>query len=96
MRKATLTVELILGWADEYHVRAGQWPNTRSGPVSEAPGETWKKVNEALRRARRGLTRFSSLARLLEKERGVRAGLDQTQAVVTALRQEAVRLRRQG
>jgi hypothetical protein len=96
MTRPKLTAEQILAWADAHHRRTGRWPRTTSGPVPEAPGENWKAIGAALRQARRGLTRFSTLARLLEQERGVRAGLDQTRAGVEARRREAVRLRRQG
>jgi hypothetical protein len=79
-RKPPLTVAQILSWADAHQRRTGRWPRTTSGPVPEAPGENWLGISAALRQARRGLTRFSTLARLLEQERGVRAGLDQTRA----------------
>src|SRR5262249_50686037 len=32
----------ILAWADAYHERTGSWPTSASGPIAEAPGETWK------------------------------------------------------
>jgi hypothetical protein len=62
-----LTVELILAWAEAHHARTGQWPNQRSGPVADAPGETWNAVNLALNHGRRGLPGPSSLARLLDR-----------------------------
>src|SRR5262249_52355965 len=48
-----------------------------SGPVPEAPGETWSMVDGALRVGLRGLPGGLSLARLLARHRGVRnvAGL---------------------
>jgi hypothetical protein len=96
MARPRLTVEQILTWADAYHRRTGRWPRTTSGPVPEAPGENWNAISAALRQARRGLARFSTLARLLERERGVPGGLDRTWTGAEARRQEAVRLRRQG
>jgi hypothetical protein len=66
-----LTVEQILAWADAYLAREGRWPRIRSGPVAEAPEETWKQIHEALRQGSRGLPGGSSLARLLAKHRGV-------------------------
>jgi hypothetical protein len=64
-----LTEGQILAWADVHHARAGRWPTRKSGPIPEAPGETWSGVVTALLRGRRGLPRGSSLARLLARER---------------------------
>jgi hypothetical protein len=68
----SLTVEQILAWADAHHQRTGQWPKRHSGPIEDAPGETWTAVESALRAGLRGLPGRSSLARLLAKHRGVR------------------------
>ncbi len=65
-----LTVRRILRWADAYHARTGRWPDGRSGPIPEAPGETWRAVESALSRGGRGLPGGSSLVRLLSKSRG--------------------------
>jgi superfamily II DNA or RNA helicase len=67
-----LSLDLILGWADAHHERTGQWPTHKSGRIPEAPGETWRTVDKALRRARRGFTVRSSLAQVLAEHRGVR------------------------
>jgi hypothetical protein len=67
-----LSVETILGWADEHHRRTGSWPTENSGPVAAAPGERWPAVEDALRRGGRGLPGRSSLARLLAAQRGKR------------------------
>ena len=67
-----LTEEQVLAWADAHHARTGRWPVSGSGPIAEAPGETWGAVNQALYRGLRGLAGGSSLARLLARERGVR------------------------
>ncbi len=66
-----LTVDGILAWADAHHARTGRWPNCRSGPIPEAPGETWSGIEAALSQGHRGLPGGSSLARLLARERGV-------------------------
>ena len=66
------TTERILELADAHHERTGKWPKDDSGQIVEAPGETWSGVAKALRRGFRGLEGGSSLARLLEQERGVR------------------------
>ncbi len=65
-----LTVRRILRWADAHHARTGQWPDGRSGPIPEAPGETWLAVETALSKGGRGLPGGSSLVRLLIKNRG--------------------------
>src|SRR5262249_32842998 len=52
--------------------RTGRWPAVKSGPIPEAPGETWVAVDQALRMGARGLPGGSSLAGLLLKRRGVR------------------------
>jgi hypothetical protein len=67
-----LTQKLILEWADAHHRRFGRWPTTESGAIVDAPGETWKAIDHALRLGMRTLPGDSSLARLLEAKRGVR------------------------
>jgi hypothetical protein len=67
-----LTQEEILSWADAHRARTGQWPRSDSGPVREAPGETWTTVDACLRQGKRGLPGGSSLARLLSEQRGRR------------------------
>jgi hypothetical protein len=62
-----LSVEQILRWADAYRRRTGQWPSRASGPIPEAEGETWSKINLALFKGRRGLRGKTSLFRLLLK-----------------------------
>jgi hypothetical protein len=66
-----LQEERILAWADAHAARTGKWPTARSGPIAEAPGETWNAVKLALARGTRGLSGGSSLAQLLEERRGV-------------------------
>ncbi len=67
-----LTEAQVLAWCDSHRGRAGEWPRHNSGPVDDAPGETWEGVNAALREGQRGLPSGSSLARLLAQERGAR------------------------
>ena len=62
----------ILDWADAHFQRTGAWPTMRSGQVAGVKNETWKAVDSALRDGLRGMTRGSSLARLLADKRGVR------------------------
>jgi hypothetical protein len=66
-----LSRKKILAWADAHYRRLGEWPGVHSGPVADAPGESWKAIDQALRQGRRGLTGGSSVARLLAKKRGV-------------------------
>ncbi|MEX0612898.1 MAG: hypothetical protein WD229_12330, partial [Pirellulales bacterium] len=67
-----LTIKRILAWADAHHARTGRWPRLESGPIAEAPGETWTAVGIALYRGSRGLPGGSTLPRLLAGRRGVR------------------------
>src|SRR5262249_54433912 len=64
----------ILAWADAYHRRTGTWPTRQSGPILEAPGETWMAVDMALRNGLRGLPGGTTLPFLLAQQRGVRNG----------------------
>ena len=66
------TIQQILTWSDGYRSRSGHWPTSESGPIAEAPGETWRAVDQALRVGIRGLPGGSSLARLLAAHRHVR------------------------
>jgi hypothetical protein len=60
-----LTVAQILRWARAHKRRTGRWPSVVSGPIPEAPGETWNAVNLALHQGARGLPGGSSLVRQL-------------------------------
>ena len=71
-----LTEDQILIWADAHHARTGKWPKQNSGPIPEAPGETWTAVELSLGRGSRSLPGGSSLARLLAEKRGRRNHLD--------------------
>jgi hypothetical protein len=64
-----LTLERIIAWAEAHYRRTGRWPTKVSGPIYDAPGETWNAVQIALLRGRRGLAVGSSLSRLLDKHR---------------------------
>src|SRR5204863_569586 len=67
-----LSETLILRWADAHYKRTGQWPRTSSGPVINAPEETWAAINKALRQGHRMLLGGSSLAELLVRRRELR------------------------
>ena len=62
---APLREREIIRWADAFQARTARWPNRKSGPITEAPGETWLAVENALRQGLRGLPGGSSLVQLL-------------------------------
>jgi diguanylate cyclase (GGDEF)-like protein len=55
-----LTEEQVLCWADLHLQRTGAWATEASGLNAAAPGETWRRVAEALRVGGRGLPRQQS------------------------------------
>ncbi|MGH7193362.1 MAG: hypothetical protein ACREJM_07470, partial [Candidatus Saccharimonadales bacterium] len=73
VRRPGFSVEGILAWADEYHQQTGRWPNGNSGVIAGTPGETWGRVEKALRAGTRGLPGGWSLVRLFVEHRGVRS-----------------------
>ena len=72
LRKPALTIPRILAWADAHHARTGRWPRRTGGRVREELFESWAAVNAALDKGVCGLPGGDSLARLLDRERGVR------------------------
>ena len=70
--RTRLTIKQILVWADAHHKRTGRWPVRRSGPVREAPDESWAAIDGAMRHGRRGLPCGLSLAQRLARDRKVR------------------------
>jgi hypothetical protein len=60
----TLTVEMIRTWMETHRAATGRWPNTCSGPIPGTSGESWSRVDSALRAGCRGLPGGSSLRRL--------------------------------
>jgi hypothetical protein len=71
-RPPRLTDDVILDWVDAYRAATGNWPTEYSGPVQNAPGETWSRLNAALAMGLRGLKGRRSLAKLIAKRRHVR------------------------
>jgi hypothetical protein len=65
VHRETLSVEMILAWCHEHHALTGRWPHASSGAIAGVPGETWSKIDSALRAGCRGLRAGSSLSRLL-------------------------------
>jgi len=58
-----LTYAQIDRWAKAHRKRHGRWPRSGSGPIPKTNGETWARINEAMRHGRRGLRRKTSLAK---------------------------------
>jgi len=73
-RKSNLTLAQILVWADSHHKRTGKWPISATGAVVGSDGENWSAINEAMRRAQRGLPSGWTMGRLLGGRRGVPFG----------------------
>ncbi len=67
-----LSVAQILVWVDAHRERTGQWPNLTTGTVFDAPMETWRAIDHALKRGGRGFPGDQSLAKLIAAERGAR------------------------
>lgn len=64
-----LTKKQILEWAKVHFQATGRWPHTVSGPITQAPGETWSGMEHALREGGRGMPGGSSLSKLLREQR---------------------------
>jgi hypothetical protein len=75
-RVAPLSESQIVVWADAYHLRTGEWPTPQSGAIPQSGGETWQRVQSALREGRWGLPGGSSIAKLLHDRRDVRNKAD--------------------
>ena len=72
--RPSLTIAQILTWADALFADHGRWPNVNSGLIPGTIDDTWARVDDSLRNGYRGLPERPrlSLAKLLEKRRGVR------------------------
>ncbi|MCH7700475.1 MAG: hypothetical protein IID37_02190 [Planctomycetes bacterium] len=66
-----LTESLILRWATAHRKRTGNWPTVDSGVIPDAPNpqETWRRVENAMAKGRRGMPGGSSIAKLLLEHR---------------------------
>jgi hypothetical protein len=64
-------LDQILAWAQSRSDREGDWPTMNSGPVREAPAETWKAVHGALAHGLRGLPGDMTLAGVIRLYRNV-------------------------
>ena len=70
--RPTLAIKQILKWADSRFAVCGEWPIQTSGGVQGEPYEKWRNIDMALKQGLRGLAPGDSLAKLLQRERGVR------------------------
>lgn len=88
-----LTVEQIRAWAEAHKTRTGRWPTVHSGPIPDAPGESWAAAHSALDSGLRGLPGGDSLARLLARECGRRNPAEVPQLSVAKIRKWVARHR---
>jgi hypothetical protein len=68
------TEQQIFAWAESHRERTGRWPTPKSGPIADAPGETWKAMTMALLQGHRGLPGGDSIPRLIRRQARVRKG----------------------
>jgi hypothetical protein len=71
-----LTYAQIFEWAKAYRSLTGSWPACRCLPneIEGSNGETWRNIDQVLRKGMRGLPGESSLSRLIARnDRGMRA-----------------------
>ncbi|HUE69298.1 MAG TPA: hypothetical protein VMP01_00255 [Pirellulaceae bacterium] len=73
-QRPALCIEQILAWADDSFAAHRRWPNVNSGHIPGTIDDTWRRIDDSLRQGYCGLSERPrlSLAKLLEKRRGVR------------------------
>jgi hypothetical protein len=81
----SLSIPLILEWADAFRARDGRWPTASSGPVAEAPEETWAAIDSCLFNGIRGLDGGLSLSRLLARERSGNLSSDRLSLTISEI-----------
>ena len=84
-----LTEKMIIQYAEKHYERSGVWPTRNSGPVPGTKGDTWRKIDTAMRNGHRSLTKGNSLARLLMREKGVRNCSDLPRLTLKMIREHA-------
>lgn len=62
MRSTPFVIADILNWAGAWHAAHGRCPTADDGAVPDVPGQSWAKVDDALRHGTRRLPRGGSLA----------------------------------
>ena len=55
LRAPLLTLKQICAWIEGYHATTDDWPNRDTGVIPGSLGETWFKVDKALRDGTRTL-----------------------------------------
>ncbi len=93
-QRPPLTIDLILDWADAFYARWGCWPDCQDPRSVGEPDELWANIDTSLRQGFRGLPGGSSLARLLDEQRGKRNPKDLPPVTVAQLRRWAIAHRR--
>ncbi|MGA2254329.1 MAG: hypothetical protein ABSG53_06695 [Thermoguttaceae bacterium] len=68
-----IRVKEVLAWVDAHYARHGIWPTCQSGKIL-GTNHSWGGIDQCLRSGLRGLRGRTSLAKFLEKHRGVRVG----------------------
>ena len=71
-RLPRLTIMQILKWADAHRKRTRRWPLALSGSIPRSGGETWTGIQVALSLGGRGLRSGNTIAKVLDRHRGVR------------------------
>jgi hypothetical protein len=70
-----LSVEQVLGWADEFHRTHGRWPSLYDrGAIPGSGGESWTRIHNMLSFGRRGLPGRTTLSRFLAEHRAPQTG----------------------
>ena len=67
-----LSEEQVLNWARAFQRRYGYWPTRESGVIPGSAGETWCGIDNAFKRAGRGLPREGSLSQFLRRRFDIR------------------------
>lgn len=73
MKPPSFDFDQICKWIASHYDQTGEWPTSKSGPVLDEPSETWSAIDLSLRNGTRGLSKGSSLAKLLSDQFGVRS-----------------------
>jgi hypothetical protein len=66
-RRPPLSVKQVVGWIKDYRRRTGRWPSSVDEPITNAPRETWRRLDYVLRKGRRGLPGGLSLGQFAVK-----------------------------
>ncbi len=70
LKAPPLTIAQIRRWAESHRAKRGRWPSELSGRVLDAPQESWRAIDTALRDGYRGLPGGNSLKKLFKRRKG--------------------------